>query len=39
MTNHCYRPELPQNALIDDRRTVIPVRREAAIFAGWGIKV
>ena len=39
MANPNYRPEIPQNAIIDDRRTVIPVRREAAIFAGWGVKV
>ena len=39
MASHTYRPEIPQNALIDDRRTVIPVRLQAAIFAGWGIKV
>ena len=35
MTNHTYRLGLPA----DDRRTVIPVRRESAIFAGWGVKV
>jgi hypothetical protein len=30
---------LNANALSDERRTVIPIRREAAIFAGWGIRV
>ena len=39
MTNANYRTELPQSPIFDDRRTVIPVRREAAIFAGWGVKV
>jgi hypothetical protein len=33
--NRQYRNDLPT----DDRRTVIPVRRETAIFAGWGVKV
>jgi hypothetical protein len=23
----------------DDRRTVIPIRREAGMFSGWGVKV
>ena len=27
------------NLLTDERRTVIPVRREAVIFSGWGVKV
>ena len=32
-----YRPDLSPNS--DERRTVIPVRREVSIFAGWGVKV
>ena len=34
--NRQYRSEIRPS---DDRRTVIPVRREDAIFGGWGIKV
>ena len=34
--NHTYRSDLRPS---DDRRTVIPVRREESLFGGWGVKV